>query len=127
MQDLKFRAWDKKNNRIFYPNSLMNFTNPHKCTYAVQHHKDGSLTSSYDCILMQWTGLFDKNGVEIYEGDIVIEPFWWWGCGRVVLDEKYNGQLLRWVIEMADGSKIYNYWEFDKIKVIGNRYENPEL
>ena len=64
-------------------------------------------------VLMQYTGLKDKNGTEIYEGDIFLVP--------------YNN-IGKKVVEFEGGS--YNVKDFlvsGKITVIGNMYENPEL
>jgi len=74
--------------------------------------------------LMQFTGLKDKNGVEIYEGDIIKEYFgaegkveFIYGCFVVdLLDEKPR-ELSSLI--MADFG--------NKVEVIGNIYENPEL
>lgn len=82
--------------------------------------------------LMQFTGLHDKNGKEIWEGDIC--AFGEGGVGKVVSgidligddnDPGYHGFLLRY-------NEDANYlFEWDKnrnvIEVLGNIYENPEL
>lgn len=69
--------------------------------------------------LMQYTGLKDKNGVEIYEGDILKWlPEWY------ETDDSVNVPV-RWVEQVAG----FNGEATDKeiIEVIGNIYENPEL
>ena len=68
-----------------------------------------------DVILMQYTGLKDKNGKEIYEGDVVKTSL---GIGKVCM------RLGCWFIEMQ---KELGYFHTDEIEVIGNIYENPEL
>lgn len=75
----------------------------------------------------QFTGIENKEGEEIYEGDVVIEifkltghktdsytgPVVWWDCGWFIDTEEYG------YISLTDGS--------DGIEIIGNIYENPEL
>lgn len=80
----------------------------------------------------QFTGLTDKNGKEIYEGDIVL--FTWFSYGEYELETEYQGY-----IDFLNGSFLFccehgNYplseLEFDSesdIEVIGNIHDNPEL
>ena len=132
MREIKFRAWDKKNNTMVKIKTLFD----HEIGtglilidgyVAFCRTQDGGknfeIKSYIDCELMQYTGLKDKNGKEIYEGDIIKDS---------------NGKIGKIVHEGCSwnvrfGEKYYypleNYFNIDSIniEIISNIYENPEL
>ena len=120
-REIKFRAWI---NYDGFHGEMIN-----GCQAWGENHIDWNandeLSPTHEStILMQYTGLKDKNGVEIYEGDII--------------PNKTHGNL---IVEYDDNSAAFYLWK-DKqnllgfpihfsakseLEVIGNIYENPEL
>lgn len=131
-REIKFRAWSGK--KMILPeyadkedfHLLADGTIVETHEYGYERHELTSRRSN-DWHIMQYTGLKDKNGKEIYEGDII-------DC-CAVQRETHN------VIEKGDPVEVKYYdgyfypfgynagWRsgVDDIEVIGNVYENPEL
>lgn len=116
MREIKFRAWDKRCKEMMSQNDLEHFD---FWTEIVQVNNMPSQGKDY--VLMQFTGLLDKNGKEIYEGDILKRPKLSYGkkMGNVY-------KVVKWVNSKRDnGFNIASSNE--KYEVIGNIYSNPEL
>lgn len=107
-REIKFRAWNKETKQMISWNSMLELRNLHKL-----------LTLNF-VEVMQYTGLKDKKGKEIYEGDIVQR-------GVILFD---RGKFQGYYTESNGG--IAENWEDDlyqerDIEVVGNMFENPEL
>lgn len=115
----KFRAWDKKHKEICEVWQIH-----FDLKFVHCFNKWARNLKFEDCILMQSTGLFDKNGVEIFEGDILTEEGSFendgWDYATIEFDETY---YLTWKNE----GTCQSITECENYSVAGNIYENPEL
>jgi len=115
MREIKFRAWDKKEKKMGNP--TLHFGRPFTMEEFFRALKDIG-----NCELMQYTGLKDKNGKEIYEGDIV--KFESNDCiDKIMWSEK----RLSFVFGGMDLGLILHSRKNELLIIIGNIYENPEL
>lgn len=125
MRTIKFRAWDNENNQMLDVQEL-NFED---CFYGGEMQIKTTMYNDYfDCRempLMQYTGMHDKNGKEIYEGDILqidVDKAW------VMWNDKYGYfQLVPIGDYYFDSDVIGQALEYTKPEVIGNVFENKEL
>lgn len=125
MREYKFRAWDNENNQMLDVQEL-NFED---CFYGGEMQIKTTMYNDYfDCRempLMQYTGLHDKDGKEIYEGDILqidIEKAW------VMWNERYGYfELVPIGDYYFDSPVIGEAIEYTDSELIGNIYENKEL
>ncbi|MFD3024258.1 YopX family protein [Streptococcus agalactiae] len=118
----KFRAWSKKFKRM-YEVTLVDYENGD--VGLKDDHGGVAIGDIKQLILMQSTGMFDKNGVEIFDGDIVLTTR--------LIDYTYKNfkgvvKMLegRWLIDT--GKDAVGLWtEVDENEAIGNIYQNSEL
>ena len=113
MREIKFRAWDKYEDGI---HCMIDHDNLMKQVYG---KRGDNIFNDDTHILMQYTGLKDKNGREIYEGDIVRMYGGEYHCGMYEYDVKRTIVL--------NCESLWHLGESENKEIIGNIYENPEL
>jgi len=127
MREIKFRAWDKDSKLMLYKKFYDHnwYTTPKNDEDGCHTYSSMQYSDQYHKELMQYTGLKDKNGKEIYEGDIVTADYLVMTSRYKVTIEDGHPQLvhmrnnaLRFFLS-KDDVEVY--------EVIGNIYENPEL
>lgn len=135
---LKFRAWDKRLGKMITDDALAI-----SLLGEIYRRGDGTAVWRYHCIpkisrvntiseddfeLMQYTGLKDKNGKEIYEGDIITDAT---DVGEVFyrVAQQTDGAI-GWCLEqglVANQYTRYSLYAEHPYEVVGNLWENKEL
>ncbi len=124
----KFRVWDRTRNEMNYKIMVGNCdTNDENWTCPsiwLEDKKRWVHFDDYECI-MQSTGLFDKNGKEVFVGDVIKCTR---GClHEVYIEKEYGGTYIGGMPAIyLKGIRKGYAWTGDEI-IIGNIYENPEF
>lgn len=143
MRDIKFRAWDIKHN-VMVGVYLVEFLQGGTKIQAPGHTIGGDISvwarvedefkekNKEAAILMQFTGLKDKNGKEIFEGDIIEFEDWSMDTDGDSTEYLETGEVFWDEEEMAYGVSNRSYVALEdlwrgEISIIGNIYENPDL
>lgn len=122
MREFKFRAWDTEKQEM----ATVNFIglNDYEVGMEDEECRRWRATYPYVCRLMQYTNLKDKNGKEIYEGDILKVKL---DDGDANLYVKYVKGEYRVVNEGKWEDSLYAYMYFGDVEIVGNIYENEDL
>lgn len=132
---LKFRVWDKDLKKMHVCgediHDSISFDEDGVAYYYNLQNGCGSSTDESVYILMQYTGLTDKNGKEIFEGDILHHT---WNSGHdhileTISEVKWNNAAF-----FVDDKKrsdwllsVHTLVDWAEVEIIGNIHENPEL
>ena len=134
MREIKFRCWDTSTEKMVKPTDVNHsdrcIVRPTKQGFRMLNGKESHF------ILMQYTGLEDKNGKEIYDGDILLYIAKKNSKKGRKKDEKHHWEILwnengQWdmrrkeaKLQMRLGKRMSQGIDFE---IIGNIYQNPEL
>jgi uncharacterized phage protein (TIGR01671 family) len=142
-REIKFRVWDKLEKRFIYPDE--GYQGHYTLSLRGKFHNLQNGSGGDEYIIQQYTGLKDKNGKEIYEGDIITfdeYPNGIFVVGWSVYEEvgwslfvKNINAILSVYEPLAytfNGIELYeeypvSYFVQNGYTVIGNIFENPEL
>lgn len=134
MRPIKFRAWDKEYYEMCYKIDAISFRDG-ACFVTFNRKKieaTDDLKVPDRAILLEYTGLLDKNGKEVYEGDIIIG----WDSGlttKAVLKfgtgtyDSGHYRFTGFYFDDIEEDFAKNSWNIELMEVVGNIYENPEL
>lgn len=124
MREIKFRAWDESRKQMIYQFGTLAEDKPQLMTDNDDRLICGHYMPNEDWCepaLMQYTGLKDVNGKEIYEGDVV--NYWLsHDSGGITVTSQ-----VEWFKYAFRLNRLWLLTEIRAIEVIGNIYENPEL
>ena len=112
-----FRAWSKTE-KIMSDVKRIDFLNGEIDTRSFEKAK------IEEVVIMETTGINDKNGKEIFEFDVVSIPQYFWDCKPLVgVVKRMEGA---WVVDTGKASmKLWS--EIEDTEILGNMFENPDL
>ena len=135
-REIKFRAWDIENKEMLKVQELDFEPTFYGGRIAIRPDQYNDYFDTEDMILMQYTGLHDENGKEIYEGDIVLYQDW-----EMAYEGGGNDSFInKGIVEYCEDNCCFNvterqtvdladvlYKDNEDLEIIGNIYDNPEL
>jgi uncharacterized phage protein (TIGR01671 family) len=130
MRSFRFRIWNK--NKKHWHQYGFNLIGETILLGYIDHdsidNKHVPLVELDDLIINQFIGITDKNGKEIYEGDI-INGFLFYDNSTLPTKGlvKYNKEFAAFCLKNEGGETLFHNHEISSFEIIGNIFENPEL
>ena len=129
MREIKFRVWDTENKEMLRVQELDFEDTFYGGRLSIRTEQYNDYFDIEDMILMQYTGLHDKNGKEIWEGDIVNCQTKYGKAKAIIkfIDGKFVAYWDSKITHPKNGHHIACYDINKRFEVIGNIYDNKEL
>lgn len=123
-REIKFRVWDKENKEILRVQELDFEPTFYGGRMAIRTEQYNDYFNTEEMLLMQYTGLHDKNGKEIYEGDIV-------EITRPCILERGEVKFINGCFAIKSKDTLLMLYQCEinnfKLKIIGNVFENGDI
>lgn len=126
----KFRAWVEAEETMHPVLSLdWSGIGDNLTVFVPMGHTSSRAVSIDNAVLMQSTGVFDKNGKEIFEGDVVVVYDELNEFESEVYEIVYSQDNLAWIFYDNESHDFYliSTCTWDELEIIGNAHQNPEL
>lgn len=126
-RELKFRVWDKLEKRFIYPDKA--YQGHYVLTLGGEFYNSQNGSGGNDCIVLQYTGITDKNGKEIYEGDRIVGSGGQFQVKSLEINKYSTDQVCDGYVCYFKGCFFLGYYplfDYDEFKIIGNTFETPE-
>ena len=123
MENLRFRAWDKENREMLEVHGISFDVQGIWTNEMIDDESDGNFIFLSDIELLQSTGLKERNGIEMFEGDVVKTKYGEHGRHIGIVTFRY-GKFLSIGVKQYECYVEELDWMFE---IVGNQFEHPHL
>lgn len=126
-REIKFRAWDKEHKEMYEVFNIFFNVGLSKYVAVIGNNTQCEERDEENCIILQYTGLKDRNVKEIYEGDFIKPGRKGFPCQEECLPVYWSKEHLAYGIFYGDHEFEYLVDWVDGCEIVGNVFQNQEL